>query len=497
MFEPQEGIGERGERVPGPPWILGHRGAPRERPENTQSSLMRAIELGLDGVEYDLQRCATGEAVLLHDDTLDRTTDAHGPIAIRTLPELFGIDAGGWFHRRFEGEPLPLLGEVLDLEGNQAGTWPQHMIELKDPALVPEVTSSVRERGGRLSVRIASFHRSVCLEARDAGLPAMLLADVADEEDRSFVRDERIAAHGVGPGGWHTDAGRLEWPCERWSWSVDEPEDLLDACRAPLNGFNTNEPLRALAVRALVRLAPHDQGPYPVQVPRLEVVPGGFAADSGEWTGRWSVEALVRNPFAFEVSARAAVWVRGGAFEVDPLDASFDLAPGAEVVIPFRIEGGSYSPGGDPLFAVRYAWKRGPGRPAESLVLDAPLHRVRTLVASEDARRLLLLREARGDPFASMTVRRRGNRLQVSVEDPGGLAHARAWVRVGPREFRGGKGVVVALPRDFDVLAEGLPFTCGIEGDDPRRGGARTLRRWAGGLPPGLESGVPGRVRAR
>ena len=104
MFKPQDGIGERGESVPGPPWILGHRGSPLEAPENTLVSLRRAIEVGLDGVEYDLHACATGEAVLLHDETLQRTTDAHGPVRLRTLPELFGIDAGGWFHKRFVGE---------------------------------------------------------------------------------------------------------------------------------------------------------------------------------------------------------------------------------------------------------------------------------------------------------------------------------------------------------------------------------------------------------
>ncbi len=497
MFAPHEGIGERGERVPGPPWILGHRGSPREAPENTEASLRRAIELGLDGVEYDVQRCATGEAVLLHDETLDRTTDAHGAVALRTLPELFGIDAGGWFHRAFEGEPLPLLGEVLDLPGNEAGAHPQHMIEVKDPDLVAEVTRQVGERGERLSVRIASFHRSVCLEARDAGLPAMLLAEHATEEDRVFVRDERIAAHGTGPGGWRTGAGEREWPCERWSWSVDEPRDLLEACRMPLNGFNTNEPLRALATRALCRLAPHDSGPYPVAVRELEVSPDGLGEGGGEWAGRWSVRAEVRNPFAFEVRATSLLMVRGGAFEVEPTGAVFDLEPGRTVEVPFELEGGSFSPGSDPLFAVRFSWGRGPGRPAEALVLDAPLHRVRTLVASEDARRLTLLRESRGDPPASMTVRRRGNQLLVAVENAGGLEHPRTRVRIGSREVHGGRGVVVSLPTDFDIMGEGIPFSCGVEGNDPRRGGTRRLRRWAGGLPAGLESGVPGRLRPR
>ena len=75
------GGGARAEAEPGPPWILGHRGAPLEAPENTLVGLSRALEYGLDGVEYDLQACATGEPVVLHDETLDRTTDARGPRA--------------------------------------------------------------------------------------------------------------------------------------------------------------------------------------------------------------------------------------------------------------------------------------------------------------------------------------------------------------------------------------------------------------------------------
>lgn len=127
MQELREGIGAHGERVPGPPWILGHRGAPRLAPENTLSSLQVALELGLDGVEYDLHACASGEPVLIHDETLERTTDASGPVAQLTLAELAGVDAGGWFAKRFRGEPLPLLEEALTLPG-RPGASPRHMI---------------------------------------------------------------------------------------------------------------------------------------------------------------------------------------------------------------------------------------------------------------------------------------------------------------------------------------------------------------------------------
>lgn len=496
MFQPQEGSTDELPPPPassGPPWILGHRGAPREAPENTLVSLRRALDLGCDGVEYDLHGCATGEAVLIHDATLERTTDHAGPVGELTLPELNGVDAGGWFHKRFRGEPLPLLEEALELDATESGEPALHMIELKDPELVGPVARRVAELAPRIAVRLASFDRRVCLEARDQGLAAMLLAVEAEEDDRRFVRDEGIAAYGVGPGGWTAEQAALDWDCERWGWSVDDPDELYAACRRPLAGFNTNELQRALAIRALVTLAPDDDGPYPVRVAPLEVHPDGRTGGShGQWSGRWEVVARVRNPLPFPVRAASAFLGRGGAFEVEGLPQVTDLAPGEETEVAFVLGGGSWSPGDDPVFLVRFGWGRGPGRPAGGLVLDADLHRVRTATLGRETLRLPMLQERPGDPEASMTIRRRGRELLCRVENPGGLEEPRALVRLGTQVRRGGVGVRVFLPDAFDEARAGLPFACGFEGrprDDAR---ARRTRRFGGGVPPGLAGGAPG-----
>jgi len=482
--------GEHGEAVGGPPWILGHRGAPREAPENTLSSLRRALELGLDGIEYDVHACQSGEALLIHDETLERTTNLTGPVAQQTLSALAQADAGAWFSRRFVGEPLPLLEEALEL--GEPGRRVHHMIELKDPRLVPVVSAALGRLAERPSFHIASFHRSVCLEARDANLPTMLLAEEAGEDDRRFVRDERLTAYGTAPYGWNTAAGRAEWNAERWSWSVDDPRDLLEACRRPLTAFNTNEPRRALAVRALVRLTPDDRGPYPLCVPRLEVEraeAGELELGGGAWSGRWSFELTLRNPFAHPVKAALALAVRGGAFQVEGLPTTLALDAGTSTRVPVTLAGGSFSPAEDPCVLVRFAWRA--GREEAALVLDHPLERTRTLHLGRGVRRLKLLCEGPVDLPASMTVERRGRELVAAVEDSGGLGEPEALIRVGSRVRTGRRGVRVRLPEEFEP--EGLPFCVGFRGTEPGSG-RRRLRRFAGGLPYGLGSGAPGRL---
>jgi glycerophosphoryl diester phosphodiesterase len=479
--------------VGGPPWILGHRGAPREAPENTLASLRRALELGLDGVEYDLQALAEGEAVLLHDDTLDRTTDHSGAVGELSLRELAAVDAGGWFHKRFAGEPLPLLQEALELPVAAQDAAPLHMIEVKDPVLVPQVARCVEEFRGRVAARLASFDRAACVEARALGLQAMLLAEQASEEDRRFVRDEGLAAYSVGPGGWRPELFDLEWPCERWAWSLDDPDELLWAARAPLFGWNTNEPHRALAARALARLAPADRGPWPVRLTPLEVEPDPRAAGAhGAWSGRWRPRARVRNPFGHKVEVTLALLVRGGAFEVEGLPRRLALAAGEEGEVELGVAGGSWSPGEDPRLLARFDLGRGPGRAARELVLDTTLERRRSVTLGRDALRLALLVERPGERAATMVLRRRGRELVVRVEDPGGLEGARAILRLGNEVRRGAAGARAFLPQDFDLRGDGIAFSCGFEGRDAD--GRRVVRRWAGGVPAGIAHGAPGRL---
>lgn len=95
------------------PTVIAHRGASGTRPENTLAAFRHAVELGAAMVELDVQLSRDGELVVLHDATLDRTTDGSGTVSGRRWAEIAALDAGGWFGAAFAGERVPRLADVL------------------------------------------------------------------------------------------------------------------------------------------------------------------------------------------------------------------------------------------------------------------------------------------------------------------------------------------------------------------------------------------------
>ena len=93
--------------------IIAHRGASAERPECTLAATRRAIAVGATAVEVDVRTSKDGHLVILHDKTLDRTTNGTGPLGNKTLAELKKLDAGSWFDKKYRNERIPTLPEVL------------------------------------------------------------------------------------------------------------------------------------------------------------------------------------------------------------------------------------------------------------------------------------------------------------------------------------------------------------------------------------------------
>lgn len=98
-----------------PPRIIGHRGARATAPENTLAGLRQAHAEGATWVEFDVKLTADSQPILIHDETLDRTSDGRGAVRERTLAQIRELDAGAWFGPQFRGERFPTLAEALDL----------------------------------------------------------------------------------------------------------------------------------------------------------------------------------------------------------------------------------------------------------------------------------------------------------------------------------------------------------------------------------------------
>src|SRR5436309_8381837 len=92
---------------------IAHRGASGHCPENTRAAFLRAIELGADMVELDCQITRDGAVVVIHDETLVRTTNGRGRVRDHTLKEIKRLDAGSWFRREFAGEEVLTLEEAV------------------------------------------------------------------------------------------------------------------------------------------------------------------------------------------------------------------------------------------------------------------------------------------------------------------------------------------------------------------------------------------------
>ncbi len=122
--------------------IIGHRGASAYYPENTLSAFIAAYEMGAEMVELDILLTKDGVPVVIHDETLDRTTNGKGKVADFSLEELKKLDAGLWFGEAHQGEPIPTLEEVLQFAKGKIAL----NIEIKTEAVTDTLKNGVEEK---------------------------------------------------------------------------------------------------------------------------------------------------------------------------------------------------------------------------------------------------------------------------------------------------------------------------------------------------------------
>ena len=120
---------------------IAHRGASGHAPENTMEAFQKGVEMKSDYIEIDVQMTKDGELIVIHDTTVDRTTNGTGKVGDLTLEEFEQLDAGSWFSEAYAGEEVPTFEEVLDAFRGKTGI----LIELKAPELYPGVEEKIAD----------------------------------------------------------------------------------------------------------------------------------------------------------------------------------------------------------------------------------------------------------------------------------------------------------------------------------------------------------------
>lgn len=144
---------------------IAHRGASSYAPENTFAAYDKALALGTNHIELDVHFTNDDHVIVIHDDTVDRTTNGSGLVVEHTLAELRALDAGSWFGLQYVGEKIRTLGEVLE---HYKGRHHFH-IEIKadcSPGLPSRVMDLVRGYGVANDTTITSLCKSSVDESR-------------------------------------------------------------------------------------------------------------------------------------------------------------------------------------------------------------------------------------------------------------------------------------------------------------------------------------------
>ncbi|NUN97942.1 MAG: glycerophosphodiester phosphodiesterase family protein [Candidatus Omnitrophica bacterium] len=180
--------------------VAAHRGANRAAPENTLAAIRKAVEFGADLVEIDIRQTKDGRLVLMHNATLEKTTNGQGTVRDKTLEELKELDAGSWFGPEFQGERIPTLEEVFDeLRGN---AYPDFDLKSASPEVFVAALRAEREKTPDLFENSGLYCSNLELRRRVVELEPRLrvrhtvrngelgLASVLSEFDPSLVNVE-------------------------------------------------------------------------------------------------------------------------------------------------------------------------------------------------------------------------------------------------------------------------------------------------------------------
>lgn len=226
---------------------IAHRGASGIAPENTLTAFDKAIEIGVDGIELDLHGTADGEIVVIHDHSLDRTTDMCGLINHTTLAEIKQADAGAWFKPQFRGETIPTLEAALVCIATESIA----VLEIKDSSITQAVVQkviemSLLERVVIISFNIDDIHTVRAIEPR---IPTGWLIGSNNGHRNPIQLCQKLCTLGSSLLNVNHQLITEEFAYEvrrrgitLWSWTVDDVDRMRQLRDVGVQGITSNHP---------------------------------------------------------------------------------------------------------------------------------------------------------------------------------------------------------------------------------------------------------------
>lgn len=237
------------------PLILAHRGANRYAPQNTIPAFEKAVSLGADGVEFDVQMTRDGVLVVCHNFTVDATSDGTGFISEMEFSELRELDFGSWFSPEFAGTRIPTLEEVLDVVKDMKLI----NIEIKRPSIplrkevVRKTVETIEKYGIEDRVIVSSFDYCVIDEIKQIApeIPCGLLYSFRDRGRAGMDHGNYISmaklhhAEALHPTYNYIFKPGYRLRCrahhlEINAWGVKKPEHMKWALKMPVNSIITD-----------------------------------------------------------------------------------------------------------------------------------------------------------------------------------------------------------------------------------------------------------------
>jgi glycerophosphoryl diester phosphodiesterase len=230
------------------PLVFGHRGAKAYAPMNTLPAFELAAAQGADGIELDVHRSKDGYPVIVHDFTVDETTDGRGRVTDLTLAELKALDAGGWFSEQFRGVRIPTLDEVFTAVGHRLLVNVEIKAETEDTDGVEQVVADcIARRTMSERVIVSSFNLPTLVRFRQImpAVPIGFLHYLAiTDEQRAFIQQHNLTYEALHPYHERVTADYVQQAGSRLInvWTVNEPERAVVMRELGVHGIITDQP---------------------------------------------------------------------------------------------------------------------------------------------------------------------------------------------------------------------------------------------------------------